>query len=140
MNIALGIIGVFGMLGGVISSGVDSGKQSGQIRDQIDQIHQQTVALKTEWERALGEQQKMEAIIQSTFPHTLDEMAKLQDKLRTSKAQFVRTNRTIKLFGIGFISVLFFILLMKRYGISAWLNSLIKSGFKSGYNNIKSSF
>lgn len=140
MEAALGIIGVAGMLGGVVSSGIDSGKQSGQIRDQIDQVHQQTVALKTEWESALGHQQNMEAIIQSKFPQTLDEMAKLQDKLRTSKAQFVRTNRTIKLFGIGFISVLFFILLMKRYGISAWLNSLIKSGFKSGYNNIKSSF
>jgi len=131
MEAILGIVGIAGMIGTVGTAGFDAGKSTDDLRKQIKDIKAHTATLKEKWETAIKAATALDQQEKDDIVTIIDQMEQTSAKARVAKRQFDQEYRKIQMYGIIFIVIIFFLLLLKHTGISDALQDLILSPFQN---------
>lgn len=127
---AMTFMALFQMGATVITSGINSGKKSDDIRKQIKDQNAQTDDLQSKWDAAIKKQAALDQDEITEINNLLDDMAQLAAQTRVTKREFLDEYKKIQMAGVSFVVIIFFLLLLKWAGILDTMEKLILSPFK----------
>ena len=127
MSFILGIIGVLGMIGAVASSGVDAGLHADQIRTQIQSVQDRTADLSGKFDSVITTGMKWSAELQQEMQNNIELLGQHTAQIKVARENLAIQKRKIQMFGVIFITYIFFLLLFHRFGIlDAMMNGIVK--------------
>ena len=133
------IIGGIMMLGmgiGVAMDGYDAEQSSKELRIQIAAVQQKSI----EWEDKYAEIMKADYVIEagnvSIIKGILNQYNILANQIKVEKANYNVIFKKIQLWGIIFVTSIFFLLLLKQFGLLGPLKKVIMMPFKYLFNYI----
>lgn len=110
-------IGIISMLGTIGMSGKDAAQNSDQIRENIMQMASKSDTLKKQFDSIISGSSKLTAELQAEMTKNLDDLDVLSKSTKVEKEKFAQKFKTMQMIGILFVVGIFFLLLMKRFGI-----------------------
>lgn len=117
MGQALGIAGGIGMVVGVGQAGYQSDKSASALRSHIAEVKQETQDWKDKYNKILDVDYSLDANMVQGIKDTLDNYSKLQARISIERANYSNQYRQLQIVGIIFIVVIFFLLLLKQFGL-----------------------
>ena len=134
MEALLGLIGLVGMVGNTISAGKQAAdnipniqKNTKKVLSNIDNLNQKINEMEMKNEQDVEE---MDEAMQDIIQQNQQLFAEIQLERKASLAKI----KTIQIGGIIFIVVIFFLLLMKRFGITQSINNILMAPFRKKQN------
>ena len=131
-----GIIGMVGMVGSVTASGVNSAIISNNIRKQIDAINQQNEDWKNKYTDIMNANYVLDEKMLKATRDALDNYLKLQAQINITIDSYSKQYRSIQINGIIFVTIIFFLLIFKQFGLSEPLFEFLTYPIKWAWNVI----
>jgi len=123
-------IGILMLGGAIVSPGIDAATSSQNISDQIDGVVSQTQKYKDAFNSVITNEMKLDDKIKTDITNMIDERGKLLAGINMEREKFQVKTKTIQLFGVIFITYIFFLLLMKQFGIKDIIKNVFSAPFR----------
>lgn len=114
--ILTGIMG-FGMLVGIVKPSIDGLTKSKEIEDQIDEITNTTDSLKERFNKINENIGKIDLELTEKITDDFTKLQQLQAQINITTQELNRTEKTIQMIGIIFVTIIFFILLIQEFNL-----------------------
>lgn len=128
---AAGIIGVIGMGVGVGMSGYDAAASTTALKREIKTIKQNTEDIKQQYQAVIDNGNILTDTMKNKMMNNLDAIQSATSATAVARADFSKKKRSIEMFGIIFIVYIFFLFLLKEFGIATAIEDMILSPFRS---------
>lgn len=122
MGAVASTVGIMGMAGMVGSSGYNATVSSDKIRDAIASVKVQTADWQKKYTDVINAEYVLDAAIQGEIIQSLDTYITLKATIQLEKDNYNAEYKKIQIVGIVFITIIFFLLLLKQFGLfqSLW--------------------
>jgi len=122
-------LGIFMILGGIISPGISSALSLDNTKKQVDQLQIQYDDLETQWKGVFDQQAEINQEIINGITDKLDSINQTIAQTNQNHKQFQQQNQQIQFIGVTLIVFIFFLLLLKQYELYDSINDFILSPF-----------
>jgi len=117
MGQVLAVLGGIQLAAGVIKPSIDAGLYSNSINKNIDQIKKETLAIKENYKNLQVDFAKLDVGLQSEIQESLNKISQIHSQILDSQIKIQETKKTIQMFGIIFIVMIFFSLIIKEFDL-----------------------
>ena len=114
--ILTGIMGL-GMLIGIGKPSIDGLTKSKEIEEQIDEITNTTDSLKERFNKLNDNINKIDLELTEKITDDFTKLQQLQAQINITTQELNRTEKTIQMIGIIFVTIIFFILLIQEFNL-----------------------
>lgn len=126
----MSFMGIAGMVGGVAFGGINAAKEIPEIEDNARKISANADQLQAKINKIVADEAEIDAELNQEMQQLLLACQGLHAEINTRRDSALKQLKSIQIGGIVFIVVIFFILIMKRYGISQSINNILMAPFQ----------
>ena len=119
------IMGIVGMVGAVAASGIQSGEQSANIRKNIGDVEESTRKWKDMYAKLDTGIEDASGQLQNACTDLQQEYGAIMTKLDVNREAHSESLKKTQMYGVIFISVIFFALLLKQFKLLGPLIELL---------------
>ena len=112
---------IAGMLVGSVKPCIDGYTKSKAIQDQIDEVTNTTDSLKDTFDKINANIDKIELGLRDKITDDLKSLQQIQAKINLTTQELIRTEKLIQMIGIIFVTIIFFILLIKEFNLLSFM-------------------
>ena len=130
-------VGEIMMGSSALFAGAEAAAKASCLRAQAEDLKKKAADYKNQWNSlAAGQKEWDELLKDQTFQY-LDEMNKISAQMRLMRASFQRSYKQIQYIGIIFVTTIFFLLLLKTFGLLGPLGQVLAWPFVTLFHKIK---
>lgn len=113
---------ILGMIIGSVKPSIDAFTKSKGIQDQIDEVVSTTDSLKTNFDKINENIDKIDLELKQQITDDLKSLQQIQAKINIATQDLNRSEKMIQMIGIIFVTIIFFILLIKEFDLLSFIN------------------
>lgn len=136
MMAAIGIVLLGGMGVGIGMDGVNASKQSKNIRDQISDVEGESKKWEDRYTTIMRNDYRIEAEDTNYIRSLVENYNVLANQIKVQRDAYNVTFKKIQLWGIIFVTSIFFMLLLKQFKLLGPLLEIIEMPFKYTWNYV----
>jgi len=115
------VLSVIQMFVGVISPAIKAATQSKAIQQNIDEVNTQTDDIKQQFDQLAKDITKVDIELQEKTQSNIEKLTQLNASILVAKNNINTSEKLIQMFGIIFICIIFFALLVKEFDLLSGL-------------------
>jgi predicted PurR-regulated permease PerM len=113
---------ILGMIIGSVKPSIDAFTRSKDIQEQIDEVVSTTDSLKTNFDKINANIDKIDLELQQEITDDLKSLQQIQAKINLATQDLNSSEKMIQMIGIIFVTIIFFILLIKEFDLLSFIN------------------
>ena len=129
-------MGIAGMVGNIGASSINSQNKSNDLKQHIIEVQKNNAENKALYDQIVGDITIINTDLRLAYQDTCEKYIDLVSKIKYTQQEFNKSFRQLQVAGLILVVFVFFLLLLKQFGVLGYLGKMIEEPFIALWHKI----